>query len=278
MTSYRPVSGQHAIDQAVVGVRIFDPIPEERFKQIVQQASELALNHNLPGRVQLDPMSVAFGRQVISHGMAVNAELHPGMLFQRVNADGSMAEEMTVERTAVTYRTRSYKRWKDMEGILNGIVFPVAASLAEGDLSKVSVVELRCIDRFLSQPGDKPALSALVREGCRYISSHLLESKSQLHMHSGWFADQTDVSRTLVNVNIDVADQDDTSRSANIMQSISLQHARGQILNEFDTEFSSKLSEYFGLLHAEDKALLAEILTDELQKEINLVGSTGLKR
>lgn len=276
MTLYRPVTGQHAIDQAVVGVRVFDPVSDERFKAIVQQAAELAISHNLPGKVQLDAMSVAFGRQVISHGMIVNPELHPGMLFQRVNADGSMAEEMTVERTAVTYRTRSYKRWKDMENILFGIVLPIAASLAESDLDRVSVVELRCIDRFLSGPNERPLLSSLVRQGCRFVSPHLLESSSQLHLHTGWFADESDGGRTLININFDVVDQDDGSRAASVMQSISLQHSRGHLGSSATGDFVEKISSDFAFLHAEDKALLAGILTDELQLQINLAGSSGI--
>lgn len=276
MTSYRPAAGQHAIDQAVVGIRIFDPVSDLQFKQIIQQAAELAIAHNLPGRVQLDPMSIAFGRQVISHGMVSGAELHPGMLFQRVNADGSMAEEMTIERTAVTYRTRSYRRWKDIEDILNGIVFPVAASLAENDLGKISVVELRCIDRFLSEPGSKPPLSSLVRTDCPYIAPHLIERSSQLHLHSGWFDDETDSGRTLFNINIDVADQEDGARAAHILQSISLQYASQLDAHEGAGDFVPTLADRFSNLHAKDKRLLADILTDSLQDEINLIGSTGL--
>jgi len=276
MTLYRPAAGQHAIDQAVVGIRIFDPVSDGHFKQVIQQAAELAIAHDLPGRVQLDAMSIAFGRQVISHGMVTNAELHPGMLFQRVNADGSMAEEMTIERTAVTYRTRSYKRWKDIEDILNGIVYPVAASLAQNDLSKISVVELRCIDRFISEPSDRPGLSSLVREDCPYVSSHLIDRPSQLHLHSGWFEDETDAGRTLFNINIDVADQEDGSRAANILQSISLHYARDLGASGTNGDFPTVLTGHFATLHAKDKKLLANILTDSLKDQINLAGSTGL--
>lgn len=276
MTSYRPATGQHAIDQAVVGIRIFDPVSESHFKQVIQQAAELAISHDLPGRVQLDAMSIAFGRQVISHGMISGAELHPGMLFQRVNAEGSMVEEMTIERTAVTYRTKSYKRWKNVDDILTGIVFPVAVSLAENDLSKVSVVELRCIDRFLSEPGEKPELSALIQPNCPYLPGHMINRSSQLHLHSGWFDDETENGRTLVNINIDVADQEDGSRAANILQSISLQYARGCGGAIATGDFSTSLAGLFAALHAKDKKLLADILTDNIQEQINLVGSTGL--
>lgn len=274
--SYRPIHGVHAIDQAVVGVRVFESVSELQFKEIVQQAGVLATGHQLLGRLQLDPMSVAFGRQVISHGMVSEGALHPGMLFQRVNSDGTMAEEMTLERTAVTYRTRSYKRWSDIEKILTDILLPLAMSLANDNLNQVSVVELRCIDRFLSEPSERPALNTLVRKECPYIPKDILDQTSQLHLYTGWFENQSDSSRLLVNMNFDVVDQDDGGRAASILQSLSQQFAKNSQDTRLSVEFLATILDKFRDLHKINKRMLASIINHDMQECINLTGSSGL--
>lgn len=276
MTSYRPASGQHAVEQAIIGVRIFQSASDADYQNAVTKAAELAVEHSLPGRMQLDPMSLVFGRQVISHGFVNANELMPGTLFQRVNSDGTMAEELTIERGAVTYRTRSYKRWKDVQNIVDGIVSPVVSILAQGDINQVAVIELRCVDRFTSDVNTYPRLSELVRNEARHVTSNLLNSESQLHIHSGWFEDATEDGRTLINLNIDVIDQSSGSRDATILQSISRHSSEAGSYFERGECFGECILLNFNELHSKDKSLLAGVLTDELQSQINLIGTSGI--
>jgi len=275
MGRYKPVAGAHAIDEAVVGVRLFEAVDDQLYQAAIEKASALADRVNLPGRVQLDPMSLLVGRQVVSPGFT-EMTMHPGMLFQRVNPDGSMAEELTIERMAVTYRTRSYRRWKDVQGYIADILIPIVSCLSQEDSGRIAVIELRCLDKFSASKADFPALSELIRPDCDLVPSHLLGKAEYLHVHSGWFDDVSDVGRSLVNLNIDVVDGRASGIQASILQVFSRQSARPGTFFDHQGSLSELVAEVFDDLHARDKAALARLLTDDVQAEINLAGSSGL--
>lgn len=275
MGRYQPIAGEHAVDEAVVGVRLFDAVDEETYQAAIKIGSDLAKEVDLPGRVQLDPMSLLVGRQVVSAGYTDMA-MYPGMLFQRVNADGSMAEELTIERSAVTYRTRSYKRWADVQGYIRNILIPIVESLTKNDPTEISVVELRCVDKFTSPQEDFPALGDLIRADCDLVPPHMLKLREFMHIHSGWFSRQGGDGRDLINVNIDVNDDRFGGIVTSILQVFSTQSARKGGIFCTPQSLSEILHLHFENLHAQDKRMLARLLTDEMQTSINLVGSSGL--
>ncbi|RSV20377.1 TIGR04255 family protein [Sphingomonas sp. ABOLG] len=275
MASYRPVSGAHAIEQAVVGVRISGATTDAVYSTAVVKAAELAAKSGLPGRVQLDPLSLLFGRQVISPGYSA-AEMTPGTVFQRVEPDGSMAEELTLERNAVTFRTHRYKRWADMVAHITTILSPVASVLAENNAARVSVVELRCVDRFVSDTESIPPLSDLVRQDSPYVTGDMIDRETFLHLHSGWIDDQSDLGRTLYNLNIEIGMGEHARPNATILQVISKQSSGKGSLFADGADFESSVMSTFQDLHLADKALLSKLLSDRLQADINLPGSTGL--
>lgn len=279
MGEYIPASGAHAVEQAIVGIRLFEP-SASGFESATVLARKLAAERDrLPGRVQLDAFGLAFGRQAITHGYVTQAEQGPGLLFQRVRADGSMEEELTLERTAVTYRTNAYQRWDDITRLLKEVLCPVAAALAEDDVRRTSVIEFRCIDRFSADNETETPLSKLVRLGTPHIPSGALSRTSMLHSHGGWFQDQTHAGRVLININVDITDSPDSVRTASILQVISAQAAAiGEYFSmEGDFRMTENALRVFDQLHALDKKLLSEILTDDLQDRINLMGTSGIR-
>jgi len=273
MNGYSPISDQHAVDQAVVGIRFHRQSDDQVFRAAVELAQELAEKYNLPGRVQLDPLALTFGKQVISHGYVAEAMLSPGLVFQRVQPSGAMAEELTLERGAVTYRTHSYLRWKDVVALLEGIVCPVASVLAAGNAERISVIELRCIDKFTAKSSDQLKLNQIIRKNSPFVPSITLDKQEMLHVHTGWFQNETHTGRTLVNLNIDVVDNPDGNRVATILQVISMQYSGNGTVFSPDKGLNENIISTFNELHSIDKYLLKNLITDELQAAINLFGS-----
>jgi hypothetical protein len=216
MGRYRPIAGAHAIDEAVVGVRLFEAV------------------------------------------------------------DGSMAEELTIERMAVTYRTRSYRRWKDVQGHIENILIPIVSCLSRDESGRIAVIELRCLDKFTASKTDFPVLRELVRSDCDLVPSHLFSRAEYLHVYSGWFDDVSEAGRSLVNLNIDVADDRSGGIQASILQVFSRQSAKPGTFFDHQGSLPQLVAEVFEDLHAQDKAALARLLTDDVQAEINLAGSSGL--
>lgn len=277
MNGYRPCAGSHAIDQAVVGIRLRTAANDERFHSAAELATELAVRYNLPGRLQLDPFSMVFGRQVISQGYATSGELSPGLVFQRVNPDGSMGEELTLERNTVTYRTRSYRRWSDVIGFISGILCPVAAVLSGESSEEIAVIELRCMDQFLSD-GQNPPLGELIRRDTPYIPPDLFARSDMLHCHLGWFEDVSETGRTLVNLNLDVSDIPEGARVASLLQVVSKQFSGAGNPFAGANGFDESVLNTFNVLHRYDKNLLASLITDELQEQISLRGNSGTEK
>lgn len=276
MSVFRPGSVGHAVEQAVVGVRLIASAPEDLFHLATEKAAALASEHDLPGRLTLDPFSLAWGRQIITPGYHPIGQLTPGVLFQRVLPSGQMAEEMVVERGAVTYRTRNYKRWVDVERVVNAILCPVVSILASEEISAISVIELRCIDKFICNQSERPVLSELIRSDTKLVPEGILRSSEMLHCHVGWFDSVTDKGRFLTNINIDVADNETGDRVASILQVISHQASGlGAIFHDAPS-LSECLVAEFNDLHRRDKSLLAELITPDLQQQINLTGSSGI--
>jgi len=271
MSEYKPIHDGHAIEQAVVGLRLFEPASDDVYGNATACAERLAKeNDRLPGKLQVDPMALFFGRQVISSGYVRSLEAQPGVVFHRVRPDGSTAEELTVERTAVTFRTHEYRRWSDMVECINHLLIPVARTLANDNISNVSVIELRCIDRFNSDD-QSIALSELVRSNSPYVPHSAMNRSEMQHVHCGWFEDTSPQGRRLININIDVADE--AVRSASIFQMISRQSSQPGALFDGEKPFAEVVIEEFNEMHQIDKRLLAELLTDELQSRIQLFGS-----
>ncbi len=277
MAGYQTAAETHSIEQAVVGLRLFEDAADEIFEKAVSVADGLKEQFDLPGRLKLDAMAL-MGRQSITTGYRTQVQMQPGFVFQLVNQDGSMNQELTVEPGAVTFRTRNYSRWSDVESLVTGLLGPVGAALAEDDIQKVAVVEFRCTDRFFTADGNPTELSNLVDRDSPLVPPFLLDRDGLLHSHIGWFEGESDDGRTLVNLNIDLREDADRGRMANILQVIS-RHSSG-VNGEFYGEglWSDVLLQTFRDLHKRDKAILGNILKDELVEAINLEGSTGIEQ
>lgn len=270
MTNYRAVGDKHAVEQAIVGVRLRESANEAQYKDALALTVKLAEQYSLPGRVQLDPMSLLFGRQSISFGFDGAPGSEGGHLFQQVSPDGSTAQELTLESGAVTFRTMAYERWDDVANIVSEVIVPVTQALSGSDLTKVSVIEFRCIDKFINDTGTAAPLSALIRQDCELISDVLKQKSSSLHCHVGWFEEMGPDERYLYNLNVGIADGEG-NQTAQILQVLSRQFRSG---SPNAGQGDQMLTDAFGDLHSRDKGLLTMLLTDDLQSEINLAGNT----
>jgi hypothetical protein len=275
MAGYIPAANGHSIDQAVIGLRLKNDASDENFERAVGIADELKGEFDLHGRLKLDALAL-MGRQSITPGYKTQLQLQPGFVFQKVNVDGTMNQEMTLEKDVVTFRTRNYSRWSDIEGLIDGLIVPVGSALADGKLSNIAVIELRITDRFVTSDGRPANLSELIKGGAPLVPPYLMEKAECLHSHMGWFEDVSEHGRVLVNLNIDLRDDPEVGRTSSILQVVSKQ-STGSDEGFFGvSEWSDALLTCFAELHARDKAILGSVLRDDLAAAINLEGSTGV--
>lgn len=276
MGAYTPSSGAHAVQEATIGIRLVGNVADATWQKAVERAAALAHSHNLPGRVNLDPMALTFSRQVVSLGYAQSFDASPGILFQRTDTSGITEEELTIDRGSIAYRTRRYQRWADVLNLITSVIVPVSSLLAENRASSISVIELRCVDVFEAESLEPPELFKLVRQGTKLVSPQLLNTSSLLHSHSGWFDEVSESSRLLINLNLDLSGMPPQKRVAQITQLVSKQYAP-TFVQKVDAPIESVIKDDFARLHQIDKSILGAILTDEMQTEIGLQGSSGVQ-
>jgi uncharacterized protein (TIGR04255 family) len=271
MSSYKPFSADHAVEQAIVGVRWRHKPSDDRFNSAIELATEISQQFGLPGKVQLDPFSL-LTRQNISFGFEGPGEPQAGLLFQQVYPDGSMAQEMTLERGAVTFRTRNYRRWSDIQEIIQHAISPLVDIICENEPENISVIELRCSDKFISTSGEVPPLSSLVTGDTQFIPEYLRDSSTYMHSHLGWFEILNSDVRLLYNLNLSVQNEGGSdSPVANILQVIS--HHRNAGVAEA-CSVRQLIEATFDDLHARDKGLLFALLRPEVCEQISLSGAS----
>jgi uncharacterized protein (TIGR04255 family) len=278
MADFVPFQGNHAIEEATVAVRLWAPVADDAFRKALGTARQVAVDHRLPGRVQVPAMQVVFGRSQLPVGSPGVATAN---VFQRVEEDGTVAEELTLDPSSAAYRTRSYKRWADVQKLVTGAFVPILTDMTSGGDVGIATIELRCIDKFVLQPiPDAVDYRQLFRGDTPLLPLHVFEIDGLWHSHVGWFEDVTEDRRTLVNVNVDVLDQNsedgDESRTVSINKFVSYQTNIQQGGLKFGDQLPREVCERFDRLHMRDKELLAWLLTKEAQRRIGLWGKEKL--
>ena len=272
MTDFTPHMRDHAIEEATISVRFWAPTAEDAFKSALDVARDVAGAQNLPGRVQVPVMPQLFGRSQITLPFGSN-QLPMASVFQRVQENGVIAEELTVDQSGAAYRTRSYRRWADVQKLIQSAFIPIIREMLSPDGMGIAIVELRCLDKFMASPvPDRVDYRQVLRADSEIVPPYALTLDGLWHSHVGWFEDVTECNRTLINLNIDVLDQpaEDgaSTRSLSINQVISYQTNTLNI-SEAD-HIPENLAAIFDRIHKRDKELLGLLLSDQMQKKIGL--------
>jgi uncharacterized protein (TIGR04255 family) len=277
MSSYIPNTAEHAVETVVLGLRLHARAFESSYAAAKEVASKLADDFELKSRSRLDAAQFLSGRQPVSLGYSNTADILDGFCFQLVDSEFTPVSELVLEPSSLSFRTKKYSRWADIVECINGIFLPVAEALTENDVSRISVSELRCIDRFTVSSPAKVPLSELIRQDSPYFPRDLLGRSELLHQHTGWFQDVTESSRILVNVNLDLMETKEGLRNVLLNNLISFQLKDKQSnFFEFET-VNEAVANSFNWMHRFNKHLLSKMLTDEIQNRIDLKGSSGVE-
>lgn len=262
----------HAIQQVTAKLKFTQPVTDIPWRKINDATRATAHKMGLIAEQPIQDINFA----MMSGGM--EGGFSPvGIEFLRLERPDFYSEKIAILRDEVSVEEWRYTRWAAFSEKLNALMLPIVTHFAQ--TVPVLSVQLEYIDLFQSKtPGEATDISEILRHPNNFIPSESFSQDQTFHSHTGYFQRKDDITKRLVNVDVDVVDvrtpvQPKALRSVRIRTNISdffNQEGYTAISDEaFNTEFiASRLYDQ----HIELKDLLSSILSEEATDAISLKG------
>ncbi|WP_394754370.1 TIGR04255 family protein [Crenothrix sp.] len=263
--SYRPINGAHAIVEVVFFVQ-FSP----EFNQATRTklaSLEFDLKNDLPKAEQIKKVAFQFASGHHPSVQSSDEELL-GVVLQGLKEDGSVEWMLRTTENTIAIHCLDYTTWAEVSTKAEGFLKKAFAHMGDSN-SSLAVVGLKYVDKFICHDiSDQPNLSELFKNDTPHVVKTAFYNDGLWHSNSGWF-DKLDELQCLNQLNIDASFMD---ANENKPIEISIDHTVIAIIGngncsepilELNLDFMSKL-------HLKNKKVLADLLTEDMQKRINL--------
>jgi len=270
---FDPLHAAHAIEQVVFVVQFDPPLDEPQLLEIREAALQFKSEKDLPGQMEIQEIAIAFG----APGAAApppRMPTGPGLVLMSTGRDGTVQNELRVERASLTFRTTLYSRWD--------AVWVQARRYFESMLpkyvqySQISAVSLNYVDKFVwSGTLDQCSPNLMLLPRSKYVCPHVFEVTEFWHSHTGKFIRTDTHTKCLLNVNVDYLDEIngvDTRRVVAITTVLTdmlnqLGYSPTRVAKDNALHF---VDERMQKLHAFGKEVLGDIVSPEMSKRIAL--------
>lgn len=267
---FEPIHEAHAIEQVLFGLQFANPIDDDTFVK-VRKAAEQFLP-SLPGRTDIQSITLAFG--VPGPVGAFSSGLPPGTVFSKSRPDGTIENELRIERASVTFRTTLYTRW---DAVWAGAhrYFEVILPIYVAQVGILGI-SLNFVDKFAwigAISECRPKL--LLREASGYLCPHVFTAQDLWHSHTGAFLRTDSAIKRLLNINADCVDE---NRPEGPRRVVAITTVLTDFMNQpgFETSSitASNAGEFFDTrmhqLHTYSKKVFGNVINDEMSKRIAL--------
>jgi len=257
---FNPIHNAHAIVEVIV----FFGFPQgELGPHIVDRFLELKteLSEDFPSNNLFQMFEVKISEDYPS--------LHPkvGFELRRLKIDDSIEWLIRITPDSISIHCLDYSRWNH--------VYPMVEKYSESIFEKLkgvgvspSSIGLKYVDQFVfrGEPKDYD-IANLFKRDSSVLHTRSFSSGCQWHSHSGWFEKIEGLGEVLSQINIDSVIQEPQRYI------ISIDHT-GTYHNQIEGENLLCDSTFRALfadrIHELNKSLLSDLLTDKMQRRINL--------
>lgn len=275
-SSFEPLHKAHSIEQVSLAVVFAKEIGDEELR-----AARKALGKpdELPGYSEMRGMSFAFSAgAVASAGAQVSGpaigSAPSGHVFTRVRPDGTVESQLQVQKLAIAFLTSSYTRWTDLSAQTRRYIDHLLPIYAAG--CEVAQVQLAYSDKFLSTSTPETSTPGrILREGSPYLAHTVFRAQNLWHCHTGTFERVGETVKRLRNVQVEFVTEtrEDQERGVLAIRTTlaDMYNQPGFKQSQFKPESAAQhVCETLEELHAIDKEILRDILTDEMARRIAL--------
>lgn len=269
--SFRPFSEKHAIQTVVFVVEFNAPLDTATFREI--SLLHPKFKGELPRKQEQKAVVVNITPTSTDAPIRTASPEIGGVVFDRLAPDGQQEWALNVQPNLASVTCTKYtswaKAWEKAESYLRLVLPIIYRSRA------VTVIGLQYIDKFIWE-GTKSELSAseLFREGSPYLVPNAYTVVGPWHSHHGYFVEkgQPYSYKLLNNTNIDLLEEEG-ARVARVTTThrSHLQAAISTHVSAVEAEQSTNtIDAYMQEMHKENKAVLGELLTDDMCSRIKL--------
>lgn len=271
---FEPIHEAHAIEQVLFVLQFERPIDDVNFAEALKIAEQF--QNELPGRAEIQGFELAIGAPVIVGPVPLGSvPLGPsiGSVFRRIGPDGTVQNELRLQRTSMTFRTSLYTRWDAVwtqtRKYFSDILIKYAAQ------TRMSGISLNYVDKFAwvgRMAECQPNL--LLRQGSNYLCPHVYATQDLWHSHTGAFLRVGKIKR-LLNINVDYLDE---HPSTGLRRVVTITTVMSDLINQpgyAATEITPNnvvefVDAHMRQLHDFGKEVFGQIINDEMCKRIAL--------
>jgi uncharacterized protein (TIGR04255 family) len=271
--SFRPANDHHAIQLAGIAIGLDKPMRWQSLDAVIK--TPMDWRSQVPAIDVAQVLDVQINPQTGGPaGRAIR-----GVEFSHKRPDGSAEWQLTAMGTEIKVETTEYTRWNEVWAKAGDMLINAAEQIIvherEQNIS-VTNVALVLVDAFFSPEMD-PDYGQLFLRNTDLLPSAVFLRGPVWHAYSGWFEERPE-GNVLNQLNIDV-------RKGGIEQNrgarpddqifVSVQHNQFYRPQEpplftTDASIARLILEEIPLMHTANKNLVSRLLTEEMQRLINL--------
>jgi len=263
---FNPLHAAHAIEQVMLTLQFDQPVDNAIFGRVREAAGQF--RQELPGEAEIHGLTFPFGPDV-------RPPINSGISFRRAEPDGTVGQELRVDRTSLSFITTRYTRWNEFWTQASRY-FNVLAPIYAGH-ARLAGVGCTYVDKFVwsgNTVNCRPAL--LLRGDSKYICPHVFTADDLWHSYTGAFIRVDRNTKRLLNVNVDHTDElrlGETRRIVAITTVLSDQLNQAgydpcTVTPDTVTDF---INTRIQALHVFSKVVFGNIINDTMSRRIALI-------
>ncbi len=267
---FEPIHAAHAIEQVVFVLQFIEPLDDASFSTVREVAGQFKIS-DLPGQAEIQAFSFTLGSSMRNPPPSLGG----GFILHRFGPDGTIENELRVERTSVTFRTTIYTRWDAVWARASKyfkVLVPIYAAQA-----RLAAVSLNYIDKF-AWVGNRSESSPnfLLQPGSKYLCRHVFEAEDLWHSHTGAYIKVDENTKRLLNINVDSLDE---NMPDGLRRVVAITTVISDLLDQPEFEpyvvEEENIIQFINVhmegLHVFGKDVLGNIINEEMSRRIALI-------
>lgn len=266
--SFRPQTGAHSIVETAISINVMQPIGGDLIEKLAKAHD--SFKPDLP-RMQ---RKAGFAFMVGAGDAAMAPTLPPmgGIIFDRVNPDGSLHSRINVDPNMITVNILNYTRWAEVWEKARDYLRRVGDILLV-DSNRVSGATLQYVDLF-DWDGDPTEYDAykLISAEQGIVPKSLPRNSLNWHSHQGWFvpAHWSPADRVLERIHFDSIAADDGVTRVKVDTFLRYDILHPRTASDMVTGAAPAMDAVFDHLHTRCNQLFRSAITDDVARGIGL--------
>lgn len=258
----------NALQRVVLIVEFEKPFSQSDYQAVDSASAEWKIQ--LPRR----SVSHAVVFQPGLNRVEANEQSIASLSYEALMRDGNPEFGLRIEGNAIMYLIGRYTRWDDMWPNASSALKRVLGLVSRENKVRSYATEYTDLFRALGSYADFQ-IGGIIRPECRFLAPHVYTQSLNWHSHTGYFEELKEpVShRALHRINVDL--RDNASEKSRDLSVVLFHSIMGNVEPFGDTAalpeaIEARGIENFRALHDMDKAILREILNDDMCTRIGL--------